>query len=113
MAVRDKVSTQRKAMMKKLISLTIIAGILFSPTSSLALRCGSQLADVGDLKHEVLIACGEPYAKEIIGYIDQEKEGDRIRVLKIEEWILELSGYYYSLVFEGNRLTSIEDAGKK
>lgn len=84
-----------------------------SPTVSFALRCGSKLANVGDLKHEVLIACGEPYSSEVIGYIDHEKNGDRIRVMKVEEWIIEKSGYFYSLVFEGNKLISIEDAGEK
>lgn len=99
--------------MRKLLVPSLIALLLFTPTLSFALRCGSQLASVGDLKHAVLMTCGEPLSKEIIGYIDQEKNGDRIRVMKIEEWIIEESGYYYSLTFEGNRLTRIEDAGKK
>jgi hypothetical protein len=77
-----------------------------------ALRCGKQLVNVGDLKHEVKLACGEPISKEVIGYIDKNVlGGDRIRVLKIEEWIILSDGYYYSLVFEGNRLKKIESAG--
>ena len=92
--------------------LTAIA-MLAIPGLSHALRCGDDLANVGDLKQKVLLACGEPVSKEVIGYIDTEKEGDRIRVMKIEEWILYISDYYYSLVFEGNRLIKIENAGSK
>jgi hypothetical protein len=33
--------------------------------------------------------------------------------MNIEEWILEESGYYYSLIFEGNTLVEIESAGSK
>ena len=100
-------------MKQKFILLSAVAIFLILPNVSFALRCGSSLANEGDLKHEVLLACGSPYSKELIGYIDQEKNGDRIRVMKIEEWIIEESGYYYSLVFEGNTLVKIKDAGKK
>ena len=100
-------------MFQKLIVLSAITTFLILPTSSFALRCGSELASIGDLKHEVLIACGTPFSKDVIGYIDQEKDGDRIRVMKIEEWIVEESSRYYSLVFEGNALVKIESAGEK
>lgn len=100
-------------MLQKTIMIALIAALSLVPETVFALRCGSALTDIGDLKHEVLLACGEPYSKEIIGYIDQEKEGDRIRVMNIEEWILEQSGYYYSLIFEGNTLVEIESAGSK
>ena len=99
--------------MLKSVLAAILFAVLVFPTTSFALRCGSDLANVGDLKHEVFLACGEPYSKEVIGYIDQERNGDRVRVMKIEEWILEVSGYYYSLVFEGNALKRIISAGEK
>jgi len=100
-------------MTKKFIILVAIALFFTIPQASFALRCGSNLASVGDLKIEVLVACGEPFSKEVIGYIDQEKNGDRIRVMKVEEWILKEGNNYYSLVFEGNRLVKIESAGKE
>ena len=86
---------------------------LFIPVQAFALRCGSELASIGDRKHEVRLACGEPLYQEVIGYIDQERTGERIRVMKIEEWIIEEAGYYYSLEFEGNILTCIEAAGTR
>lgn len=92
----------------------LLGTILFIfPSVSFAIRCGNGLVDIGDLKHEVLVACGEPKSKEDIGYIDKMIDGDRIRIMKIEEWIVETGGSYYSLIFEGNMLASIEPAGKR
>lgn len=103
----------------------IFCFVIMTANSAYALRCGNNLISVGDLKNTVRINCGEPVSKEVIGYIDhvesETKNGDksekRIRVMKIEEWIIKISQYgtttYYSLVFEGNRLTEINSAGKK
>ncbi len=77
------------------------------PNISYALRCGTKLVNIGDSKQGVLLSCGQPESKEIIGYVDKEKDGDRIRVLKIEEWIIKSQNNYHSLVFEGNRLHKI------
>ena len=99
--------------MTKCILLATVILFAIIPNSAFALRCGNELASIGDLKHEVKLACGTPISKEVIGFIDQEKEGDRIRVLKIEEWIVESSSRYYSLVFEGNTLVKVESAGEK
>ena len=77
---------------------------------------GNEIVSVGDLKHEVLLKCGEPKSKEIIGYIDRIVSDERIRVMKIEEWIVAVTSYgktyYYSLVFEGNELKEIKSAGE-
>jgi hypothetical protein len=100
-------------MRHKTVLLFAIMSALILPNLSHALRCGRELIDVGDLKQEVLLKCGEPSSKEEIGYIDQERDGSRVKVMKIEEWIIEVSDRYYSLVFEGNRLVKIEEAGRK
>jgi hypothetical protein len=96
----------------KLILLCAVTTIFIFPNASHALRCGSDLVDVGDLKQEILLKCGTPVSKEEIGYIDQMTEGTRIRVMKIEEWIIVVSKQYYSLVFEGYALVKIEPVGK-
>ncbi|MCB2148454.1 MAG: DUF2845 domain-containing protein [Deltaproteobacteria bacterium] len=58
---------------------------------------------MGDLKQEVRLSCGEPERTEIIGYIDKIQDNERIRVMKIEEWIYSApyygKHYYYSLGF--------------
>ena len=99
-------------MVQKLILLCAVTTIFIFPNASHALRCGSDLVYVGDLKQEILLKCGTPISKEEIGYIDEEKDGNRIRVMKIEEWIIVVSKQYYSLVFEGNALVKIESVGK-
>lgn len=97
--------------MKKILCAAVILALL-PAASAFALRCGLELAQAGDLKHQVRTACGEPVSHEVIGYIDEERNGDRIRVLQVEEWIIEQSGYYYRLLFEGNVLKSIQNAGE-
>ena len=103
------------------IRLPILISILFIFTTT-ALYADSLIncktgnsASVGDLKQEVRLSCGEPERTEIIGYIDKMQDQERIRVMKIEEWIYLIPHFgkqnYYSLVFEGNRLKKIESAG--
>jgi len=100
--------------LKRKITVIILSSLLFVlPGVSFALRCDNGLVNVGYLKQRVLVACGNPYSKEIIGYIDKQKDGDRIRVMKIEEWIINKKGNYYSLIFEGNKLIKIETAVRK
>ena len=95
------------------ISGILLAGLLLQGAPAAALRCGSELIDEGDLKHEVLRACGEPVSREIIGTSERPGQGSRENVLLLEEWIIESRRYYYSLIFEGNRLVRIEDAGRR
>ncbi len=85
------------------------------------MQYGNELINVGDLKSKVYTICGEPITRDIIGYIDRvvyENESEkRIRVKKIEEWLIEVpiyrEYYFYSLVFEGNKLKKITSIGKK
>ncbi len=99
--------------MKNLIIGAILSVLIILPSTSFAFRCGTDIAQIGDLKYEISLACGQPIAKEIIGYIDKEKNGDRITVLQIEEWIYKISMSNYRLVFEGNKLVEIERLRKK
>ena len=101
--------------------LFIFTLMLFAATSLHAeslMNCGSKgSASLGDLKHQVRLSCGEPETTEIIGYIDKMQDNERIRVMKIEEWIYSSSfygeKYFYSLVFEGNKLVEIKKAAIK
>ena len=99
--------------------------VIMASAPAFALRYGNDTISVGDSKGSVRMICGEPVSKEILGYIDRvETEAThgstsekRIRVMKIEEWTIKTtnynSTYYYSLVFEGNRLTEINSLGEK
>lgn len=103
--------------MKRIPVICMVLLFLFiSANTVFALRCGDNLVSVGDLKNEVQLKCGEPKSREVIGYIDRVESETRIRVMKIEEWIVEVnyygSIYYHSLVFEGNQLVEIKSAGE-
>ncbi len=109
--------------MRKIV-ICIICFLLYT-SNVFALRCGNFIISGGDLKHEVRLNCGEPISTEVVGYvdivesetIDGEKSEKRIRVMKNEEWIIEINSYnttyYYSLVFEGGGLVEIRAAGQK
>lgn len=98
-----------------IISVLLLIFFVFS-VNAFALRCGNETINIGDIKNEVRLRCGEPIDKEEIGYIDRvQPDSTKIRVMKIEEWIISVSQYgtvyYYSLIFEGNVLKEIKDAG--
>ena len=103
------------------ISLILFAFLFFQTPVIYAdsvINCGNgKSASLGDLKQQVRVECGEPERTEVIGYIDKVENEERIRVMKIEEWIYPISHYgainYYSLVFEGNTLVEIKPAGSR
>ncbi|MCE0464740.1 MULTISPECIES: DUF2845 domain-containing protein [Pseudomonas] len=69
------------------------------------LRCGSQLISVGDRSSEVLQKCGEPAARDDLGY---KRSVNRREEYPVEEWTYgPNSGMYQYLRFEGNRLVQI------
>jgi len=69
------------------------------------LRCGSQLISVGDRSSEVLQKCGEPMARDDLGY---KRSVNRREEYPVEEWTYgPNSGMYQYLRFEGNRLVQI------
>ena len=101
----------------KFISIILFVLTLFLINTVYALQYGNELINIGDLKTKVYAICGEPVTKDVIGYIDRIESGERIRVMEIEEWLIEVpvynEVYLYSLVFEGNKLTEITSVGKK
>ncbi|CDF97447.1 MULTISPECIES: DUF2845 domain-containing protein [unclassified Pseudomonas] len=69
------------------------------------LRCGSQLISVGDRSSEVLQKCGQPVARDDLGY---KRSVNRREEYPVEEWTYgPNSGMYQFLRFEGNRLVQI------
>jgi len=81
--------------------------LLITPCASAAdtLRCGSQLISVGDRSSEVLQKCGQPVARDDLGY---KRSVNRREEYPVEEWTYgPNSGMYQFLRFEGNRLVQI------
>ncbi|MFA6013084.1 MAG: DUF2845 domain-containing protein [Desulfobacteraceae bacterium] len=104
--------------MNKIKSLgMLVLFILLTVSTATALQYGNELISEGDLKGRVLMICGEPLSRDVIGYIDHVESEKRIRVMVIEEWVIEVKNYntiyLYSLVFEGNELKEIRSIGKK
>lgn len=107
--------------MRPTVTLFLVVLLLFEVTSLQAdplVNCDNGgSASLGDIKQQVRLSCGEPERMELLGYIDTIQNKERIRVMKIEEWIYSISKYgsryYYSLIFEGNKLVEIKDAGSK
>lgn len=94
--------------MKYLTRIALCAALSLASASTLAstFRCGSQLVSLGDRSFQVLKKCGEPIARETIGYTVGEYNH---RELYIQEWVYgPNNGMYHYLRFEGNRLTRIE-----
>jgi hypothetical protein len=69
------------------------------------LRCGSQLISVGDRSGEVLQKCGQPVARDALGY---KRSANRREEYQVEEWTYGPNGGMYQFLrFEGNRLVQI------
>ena len=84
------------------LGLMLIAG---QAAAADTLRCGSQLISVGDRAGEVLHKCGEPVARDVLGY---KRSANRREEFQVEEWTYgPNSRMYQYLRFEGNRLVRI------
>ena len=93
---------------QKIASIIMMTSLFFFFTVNTVspFTCGNDLVSIGDRSFEVLKKCGEPVSKEQIGYTITE---DKKRELKIDEWIYgPKNGYYYYLIFVGNRLVEIK-----
>ena len=83
-----------------------------------SLRCGSRIVTTGDSKAEVLMECGEPSFREIVGektvyrrffYLFSESY-----TVLVEKWTYNLGSTQFLriLTFEGDTLAKIELGGK-
>lgn len=86
--------------------MLLVVACLAGEAQADTLRCGSQLISVGDREFEVQQKCGEPIAKNIIGY---KRSMNRREEVQIDEWIYgPNNGMYQYLRFEGGRLLGID-----
>lgn len=86
--------------------MLLVVACLAGQAQADTLRCGSQLISVGDREFEVQQKCGEPIARNIIGY---KRSVNRREEVQIDEWIYgPNNGMYQYLRFEGGRLLRID-----
>lgn len=87
----------------------LILSTALALTSTLAsastFRCGSNLVSLGDRSFTVLRLCGEPVARDALGYT---VSGYNRQELPIEEWVYgPKGGMYHYLRFVGGELVKI------
>lgn len=90
----------------------MIAILLFSIVNTVqAFTCGKKIFSIGDASFQILIGCGEPALREIIGYTivpDQRRE------MVIERWVYgPIKGFYKVLIIEGGVLVKEESIIKR
>jgi hypothetical protein len=100
--------------MKRLVLLLLAIGFMGSAaasagpmsTTSSSMRCGNDIVSIGDPGFLVTQRCGQPVARQNIGYsLDAKKQRDLI----IEEWVFGPNGgYYYFVTLIGGRVTEIK-----
>jgi hypothetical protein len=98
-------------MMISRLKYVLVCVPLMLPLNALALRCGTQLIQPGQLAIQVREKCGDPVSEELIGYtLRGAPPGLRgEREYKIEQWIYGPDqGYYHILIFEAGRLHDID-----
>ncbi|MGF0242000.1 DUF2845 domain-containing protein [Rhodococcus sp. IEGM1300] len=92
-------------MIKRLLIGLAVAMAASYASAADTLRCGSQLISVGDRSSEVLQKCGQPAARDPLGY---KRSANRREEFQVEEWTYGPNGGMYQyLRFEGNRLVQI------
>lgn len=92
-------------MIKRLLIGLAVAMAASHASAADTLRCGSQLISVGDRSSEVLQKCGQPAARDPLGY---KRSANRREEFQVEEWTYGPNGGMYQyLRFEGNRLVQI------
>jgi hypothetical protein len=102
--------------MKSLISgvLLLITLVLTDVASGDSMKCGTRLVSRGDGKAKVLLRCGEPFFREIIGEKTYHRRFfhyfTRSSTVIVERWTYNLGStrFLRILTFEGDRLVRIE-----
>ena len=75
-------------------------------------RCGNTFIDTGDSRAKVFHHCGEPYQREIIGYV-KSLENNFLIEWAVEAWTYDRTPDVFNIVtFKGNRVMNIESEKK-
>ena len=75
-------------------------------------RCGNTFVDTGDSRAKVLHHCGEPYQREIIGYVRSLEKEELIEFV-VEAWTYNSAPDMFNIItFKGNRVLNVESEKK-
>ena len=94
----------------RLLTAVILTLLAAAPVWSDGMRCGNDIANLGDSAFIVLQKCGDPVSRIHVGYtINEEKK----RELVIEEWVFgPRNDYYYFVTMVGGRVSEIRSERK-
>lgn len=101
---------------KYLLSMLLIVPLIGQGRAE-ALRCGSDLVEMGDFKADVLIKCGEPFLKDTV-YVDDGEQVSSVdkrgHCLAIDQWTYNPgSGQFLTVLdFRAGKLVRIRYGGR-
>jgi hypothetical protein len=97
---------------KYLFSIVLMMSLI-GPACAEALRCGSDLVQIGDFKADVLMKCGEPFLKDTV-YVDNDERitgavDKHGHCLAVDQWTYNPgSGQFLTVLdFRGGKLLRI------
>ncbi|MET1081401.1 MAG: DUF2845 domain-containing protein [Pseudomonas sp.] len=87
--------------------LLIAASLCFAGSAQAGLRCEKGIVSEGQRSSEVLIKCGEPASRSVVGYT---KDASLRTEVQMEEWVYgpREGGMMYFLKFEGGLLKKVD-----
>jgi hypothetical protein len=75
-------------------------------------RCGNTFIDTGDSRARVFHHCGEPYRREVIGYV-RSLEKEELIEFAVEAWTYDSTPDVLNIItFKGNRMLNVEGEKK-
>jgi len=103
-------------MLKRLLVISlgmlICAVNLTAYAKDASFRCGNTFVDTGDSRAKVLHHCGEPYQREIIGYVRSLEKEELIEFV-VEAWTYNSAPDMFNIItFKGNRVLNVESEKK-
>ena len=95
-----------------LLALSFMVVALPVHSKDASFRCGNTFIDTGDSRARVFHHCGEPYRREIIGYI-RSTENEELIEFAVEAWTYNSTPDIFNIItFKGNRVLNIESEKK-
>ena len=95
-------------MLRSVVGMLLILSLSAPSYASSTFRCNSNLVSLGASMQEVRSKCGEPAAKENLGFKHKTNQYGHTHQVHVAEWLYgPRGGMYYFLRFEGADLAKI------
>jgi len=95
-----------------ILGFLILVIALPAQSKDASFRCGNTIIDTGDSRARVFHHCGEPYRREVIGYV-RSTENEELIEFAVEAWTYDSTPDLFNIItFKGNRVLNIESEKK-